>query len=159
MIPIIPQRVMYISLLRPLETTFQSTFLRVFLHELIIGGDPNLYHFSALMLASQNGHTEAINILLTAPGINVNHATVSIYRLMCLIFDLSVSQIHCSYIHLVHLYFEVHFIPHKSHSLSRPLTSPPSFLSTPIYCQIYNYLLLFILPPFLFPFRRRASQH
>ena len=81
MIPIIPQRVMYISLLRPLETTFQSTFLRVFLHELIIGGDPNLYHFSALMLASQNGHTEAINILLTAPGINVNHAGVSLYLL------------------------------------------------------------------------------
>ena len=35
---------------------------------------------SALLLASDNGHTEAVQALLAAPGINVNHANVSISR-------------------------------------------------------------------------------
>ena len=37
--------------------------------------------FTALLLASNDGHTEAINALLTAPDINVNHTDVSLYRL------------------------------------------------------------------------------
>ena len=38
---------------------------------------------TALMAASSNGHTEAIKLLLTAPGIDVNHAhKVSLYLLI-----------------------------------------------------------------------------
>ena len=36
---------------------------------------------TALMLASQNGHTETVPALLAAPGIDVNHVNVSIYPL------------------------------------------------------------------------------
>ena len=36
---------------------------------------------TALMLASQNGHTEIVLALLAAADINVNHADVSIYPL------------------------------------------------------------------------------
>ena len=43
--------------------------------------------WSALMLASKNGHIEAIKLLLTAPDIDVNHADVSHYllTLSCLV--------------------------------------------------------------------------
>ena len=34
------------------------------------------------MWASHNGHTEAVKALLTASGIDVNHADVSIYPLI-----------------------------------------------------------------------------
>ena len=33
------------------------------------------------MLAAEEGHTETIKLLLTAPGINVNHANVSLFPL------------------------------------------------------------------------------
>ena len=36
---------------------------------------------TALILASQMGRTEAMKLLLAAPGINVNHARVSLYLL------------------------------------------------------------------------------
>ena len=37
---------------------------------------------TALILASEKGHFEIIQALLAAPGIDVNHATVSIYPLI-----------------------------------------------------------------------------
>ena len=37
---------------------------------------------TALICASENGHTEAIKALLTAPDINVNHTNVSLYLLI-----------------------------------------------------------------------------
>ena len=37
--------------------------------------------FTALILASQAGRTEAVKALLTVPNIDVNHADVSLYLL------------------------------------------------------------------------------
>ena len=37
--------------------------------------------YTALTLASENGHTETVLALLAAAGIDVNHADVSIYPL------------------------------------------------------------------------------
>ena len=34
-----------------------------------------------MLAATKKGHAEAIKLLLTAPGINVNHADVSLYPL------------------------------------------------------------------------------
>ena len=38
-------------------------------------------NWTALIWASQNGHTEAVKALLTAPDINVNYANVSLFLL------------------------------------------------------------------------------
>ena len=54
---------------------------------------------TALIVASEYGHTGAIKALLTAPGINVNHEDVSLY----LLTPLHLRAVNGSKAHLPHL--------------------------------------------------------
>ena len=97
------------------------------------------------MAASGNGHIEAIKALLTAPDININHATVSLYllRLPNLVVEGG-----CEGLNLA---LSLTLILVTYHPLPLPLPA-----SNPICMGNPPFILYLTL--FLFPYSGRAPQ-